>query len=301
MILHQNHRELLSGNKKDESRFLYYFFYISFLWMDFLSFKMIMQSGSYKIKAIVFLTLNVRKWRKKIGQLMYINVDGYGSSYTIHPLYDDLVERIQPGGVLPHYNSSDIEKIKKSNKVLQGKSKLALMIGVDHQAIKSSIGSNYNIGLGYGDNIFKDLENQSLECYKRISSIEAALHKYMGINNPLGPSIEYSPHGGVLSKEMNYKRPRIDSIISSFQEMELETTLKHFPYIPKDFNLHGENRDTKTSLEKVEKKFLPIFKTLHDRSSFIMTTHLYNSNIDPINMTTFSKKWIDKLRNDIGF
>jgi len=242
-----------------------------------------------------------QEMENKIGQLMYITADGFSSNYTIHPDYDRLIKRIQPGGVLPHYNSSDINKIKKANETLQNNSNLPLMIGIDYQTVKAD-GKEVTMGLGFGSGMVGKLGEQSPECYEKIATLDAALHKYAGINNPLGPTIENSKGWeGILEKDLSFKKPRLDSIISAFKNMGLETTIKHFPYTPGSYNLHKESRDTKIPKDEIDTKFMPVFKEFSQESGFLMTTHLYNSEIDPANMATFSKKWMNKLRNEVGF
>ena len=233
----------------------------------------------------------------KIGQLLYITVDGFGSNFTVHPDYFKLVKRIQPGGVLPHYNSGKLEEIKKANAELQSNSALPLMIGIDYQNIGKT-----RIGLGYGAGIAGDIGEQPPECYARISRIDAALHRYAGINHPLGPTIENaSQWGGILTKDLNYKIPRLQAITKSFHELGLETTLKHYPYTPENFNLHQESRDTNIPMQEVNEKYLPVFREMSNDAGFVMTTHLFNSQVDPDNMATFSPLWIKKLREEIGF
>ncbi|OFZ63974.1 MAG: hypothetical protein A2577_12800 [Bdellovibrionales bacterium RIFOXYD1_FULL_36_51] len=242
-----------------------------------------------------------QEMENKIGQLMYITADGFGSNYTIHPDYDRLIKRIQPGGVLPHYNSSNINKIRRANEVLQNNSLLPLMIGIDYQSVKAD-GKEIRIGLGFGSGLVGTVGEQSPECYEKIATLDAVLHKYAGINHPLGPTIEYDNNGGgILEKDLFFKKPRLDSIISAFKNMGLETTIKHFPHTPEGYNLHKESKDTKIPKDEIDTKYMPIFKELSQESGFLMTTHLYNSEIDPANMATFSKKWMNKLRNEVGF
>ncbi|OFZ51492.1 MAG: hypothetical protein A2381_14630 [Bdellovibrionales bacterium RIFOXYB1_FULL_37_110] len=244
-----------------------------------------------------------QKMEERVGQLLYLMISGANTEDTIDPLYDRLVKRIQPGGVLPKYNTKDINKIRKANQILQEKSKYPLLIGIDKQWISINEGNLIPIGLGTYDGIVGGLGMRSPECYKKIAQIEGALHAYAGINNPLGPTIEKSPgrYQSLLQKKPEEIIPRIDAMVDGLRNFGLETTLKHFPYTPKDFNIHDHNEDTKIPEKKVDEEYLSTFREMAHKTSMIMTTHLYNSNVDPDNIVTFSKIWINKLRKDLDY
>lgn len=239
-----------------------------------------------------------QEMKSKLGQLFYINVDGFGSPYTIHPAYEKLINKIQPGGVLPHYNSKDINAIKTASQKLQVQSNLPLMIGIDYQSMNGT-----NIGLGWGTGLADKLGDQSVSCFEKVGKIEAALHQYAGINNPLGPTVEFNTKSdhGFASKDLEYKKERLSALISAFKNAGLETTLKHFPYTPSDYNLHKTSKDTKIPMKEVDDTYMPIYRELAGQSGMLMTTHLFNSEVDPSNMATFSKVWMKKLRNEVGF
>lgn len=237
--------------------------------------------------------------KSKVGQLFYINVDGFGSNFTIHPAYEKLVKKIQPGGVLPHYNSKDITAISTASAKLQAQSDLPLMIGIDYQSVNGT-----EMGLGWGTGLADKLGDVDKACFKKVGEIEAALHKYAGINNPLGPTVEYnlkSGDNGFAAKDLQYKKERLQALMGAFKDAGLETTLKHFPYTPADYNLHKKSEDTKIPQKEVDEVYMPIYKELAGQSGMLMTTHLYNSEVDPANMATFSKIWMNKLRNEVGF
>lgn len=239
-----------------------------------------------------------QEMKSKLGQLFYINVDGFGSNHTIHPAYERLIKKIQPGGVLPHYNSKDIGAIKTASHKLQAQSDLPLMIGIDYQSVNGT-----EIGLGWGTGLADKLAGKDASCFEKVGKIEAALHQYAGINNPLGPTIEYNlkSENGFASQDLEYKKERLAALIGAFRDAGLETTLKHFPYTPADYNLHKTSKDTKIPVSEVDSKYLPIYKEFTANSGMVMTTHLFNSEVDPSNMATFSKIWMNKLRNEVGF
>lgn len=275
------------------------FLFISFILTSLLNGKEVVDFASElaAAKKVKIPIEECQEMERKMGQLMYVNVDGFGSKSAIDPAYLKLVKKLQIGGVLPHYSTKNYIKVKEANETLQKQTDLPLLIGADYVKVEST-----NAGLGVGPGLMRELGDQDTSCFEKIGKVEAALHKILGVNNPLGPTVEYGNEGmGGLSKDLEYKVPRLDSIIKSFKEMGLETTIKHFPYTPADYNLHKDSPDTNISEERIDKEYMPIYRELKGKSGMLMTTHLYNSKVDPNNVATFSKKWMKKLREEIGF
>lgn len=251
-----------------------------------------------------------RAVEERVGQLLYINVDGYGSRHAVDPYYLKLVERIQPGGVLPHYNSSSTEKIREASLALQAKSKLPLMIGIDYQrvdppgaATSSGPSKEFRLGLGYGGGFLGSFNaNTDPACVEKLARLQGELHRHLGINHPLGPTIEFAADKptGVLSLPTEERRKFVEAALRGVRASGVETTVKHFPYTP-DFNLHKENRDVKLPAADINDKYLPIYRETRELSGFMMSTHVYNSNVDPDEMVTFSRRWVDMVRQEVGF
>ncbi|HTP59975.1 MAG TPA: hypothetical protein VMM82_13720, partial [Spirochaetia bacterium] len=75
-----------------------------------------------------------RELESDLGQLFIINVDGFGypgTSLALEPDFAPLVERIQVGGVIPHYGSSDYQRIRRTNRALSSLTRLPLLICCD--------------------------------------------------------------------------------------------------------------------------------------------------------------------------
>ena len=57
----------------------------------------------------------------KIGQLMIVNVDGFGATtgdLALEPGFTDMVAELQIGGVIPHYGTTDYDRIRRTNRRL---------------------------------------------------------------------------------------------------------------------------------------------------------------------------------------
>ena len=241
--------------------------------------------------------------KEELGQLFYVNVDGNGqSAEAIDPAYIRMVHELNIGGVLPKplFQKSGFDSIAESNRKLQAATKLPLFIGLDKVLALQASGPAVHVGLGYGAGKLSDINRFSAQCAGRWGLIEAFLHRALGLNQALGPTIERNPKGGLLAGPADEVEPYSRAYIESFNELGVLTTLKHFPYTPDDWNPHTSTADTQNSVADVYDR-LEIFRRNAGQSDFVMSTHLYNSNIDPDSVATFSKKWVEILRQQVGF
>lgn len=238
-----------------------------------------------------------RDFQSKIGQLMYSTV--YYKNNTENNVenekYLKMIQELNIGGVLPHFNLSlsgnDKEKYIKQiydyNSKIKQSSNIVPFLGVDYL---------FSCGLGYG---FGALPQAPLKCKNDYYKLQATCHAMYGINQALGPTIEHNEKNPISLIHNDFMN-EASALIDEFNKVGVATTLKHFPYTPKDYNLHSQSRDSKLGLDVVEGKI----KNFHDlsvKSDFAMSTHLYNSNIDPLDMATFSKKWTNILRKNVNF
>ncbi len=252
-----------------------------------------------------------KDYESKIGQLLYATVyfgDETGKAIygpTEHynmetekvenKKYIDMVKDLNLGGVLPHYSLSyklELEKLVFKemfdlNQKLKDTASFPLFVGVDY--IRSC-------GLGFGNGV---LYKAPQECKRQYFKLQAACHAQFGINHALGPTIEHSERNS-YSLNLDQLQKDATSLIDEFNQAGIVTSLKHYPYTPDDYNLHRQSSDTKLSKDLVERK-LKNFSVLSDKADFAMSTHLYNSSVDPSDMATFSKKWVSYLRDYAGF
>ncbi len=239
----------------------------------------------------------------RLGQLLYVNVDGYGApkGSAITPAYIDMVKDLQIGGVLPHSGSPDLATQKKSFSELQKVSDLPLMIGVDNLIVGSEDDRwGATFGMGYGPGFLSRSGYENDACVSARSYLDAFLHRAVGLNHSLGPTIEQNSSHGFLANSADKVAPKVELTAKAFDDFGVATTMKHYPYTPSDYNLHAKTEDSRIPESQVN-SMLDIFRRTSGKTDFAMSTHLYNSNVDPEDMATFSKKWVQMLRKDVGF
>ena len=261
-----------------------------------ISTKKLQSQGKLKVSAESCIQAESR-----LGQLLYVNVDGWGANgRSIHPGYIKMVNDLQIGGVLPHSANSDYKTQKSDFQALQAATELPLMIGVDYLALTTDGRTGAKFGMGFGSGFLHSAGYAPPECLTALSYMEGFLHKASGLNHALGPTIERNRNHGFLERQASAVAPAVERTVNELTNNGIASTMKHFPYTPENYNLHSKSEDTRVPADKVY-EMLEIFKRTANKTSFAMSTHLYNSNIDPDDMATFSKKWVDILRKDMGF
>jgi len=261
-----------------------------------------------------------RSIENKIGQLLFVNVDGYGGEkkeamegtpLSLSPAYGKMIEDLQIGGVLPKFTSwgatimtREAELLSTMRWLRQRQVRQPLLIGVDYLAMRIQKKQNESytfVGLGVGSGFLGRFGGKdSPECLQDRAFLDAFLNRTAGVNLALGPTIENDPRNEFLAQSMEQVVPSAQILIRQFDKMGISTTLKHYPYTPSTYNLHDKSEDTKIPKNEVMRK-LQTFHNLNQGSDFVMSTHLYNSNVDPADMATFSKEWVRILREEIGF
>lgn len=234
----------------------------------------------------------------KLGQLLYANVDNFGSSTkdALDPAYVKMVKDLQLGGVLPKTRVTKYSKIVEVHKKLQEVSELPLLIGVDKMILEEA-----TFGLGFGSGMLNNRASKvSGECFEREVFLNAFFHRVSGVNHALGPTIEKTDGSDFLARDIAEVAPKARALINTFSGAGLAATNKHFPYTPATYDLHDKTADDKLPKSTVHTKLEP-FRELASEAGFVMTTHVLNSNIDKDNIVTFSNEWIRILREEIGF
>ncbi|MGD0724421.1 MAG: glycoside hydrolase family 3 N-terminal domain-containing protein [Spirochaetia bacterium] len=234
-----------------------------------------------------------RGLESRLGQLFIVNVDGfgYGGPLALEPEFAPMVERLQIGGVIPHYGSTNYERIRRTNRALKGLTRLPLLVCCDIVKIKGA-GAVGTFGDGYVGGFlgrFKRLPDSELETLARLNAFVFAA---LGINVALGPTVDTSTRD-----PRTLDRARL--VIAALKDFGLEPVLKHFPYLPARANLHKQSPDTRLPPDEAETRFA-VFQKLADESGIMMTTHLYDSLVDT-RIVTFSSAWNLLLRSRTGF
>jgi beta-glucosidase-like glycosyl hydrolase len=239
-----------------------------------------------------------RELESELGQMFIINVDGFGYPGTplaLEPDFAPLVEQLQVGGVIPHYGSSDYQRIRRTNRALSAMTRLPLLVccdivwlraGAGARAVRGSFGDGYVGGFIGRYRALPDAEFQTL------AGLNAFVFAALGMNVALGPTVDDST-----------RDPRTEArarlIVDALTRYGLMPVLKHFPFLPTTANLHRASPDTLVPRDVAQKRF-SIFRDLAGLSPIMMTTHLDDSRIDN-RIVTFSPTWLRILRQDTGY
>ncbi len=234
-----------------------------------------------------------RKVQAVLGQLLVVNVDGFGYSgpLALEPGFAPMVSRLQIGGVIPHYGSTSYERIRRTNRALAALTDSPLLICADIVKLRGSA-RTAAFGDGYVGGFlgrYSALPDDQLMVLARLN---AFVFSALGVNVALGPTVDTSTRDPRAA-------PRARLVIDQMKSYGLQAVLKHFPFLPSTANLHRESPDTKVPLAEAQARFA-IFHDLAAGADMIMTTHLWDTAIDP-QIVTFSPAWNVLLRERTGF
>ncbi len=250
-----------------------------------------------------------RLLESELGQLLVVNVDGFGYSgpLALEPGFVPLVNDLQIGGVIPHYGSSDYEKIRRTNRALAGMTGLPLLLCSDIVRLRGSGASapagkapsaspGRSLSASFGDGYvggfigkYKALPDDQFAVLARLNAFVLAA---LGVNVSLGPTVDDSTRDARTED-----RARV--MVGELRRFGLEPVMKHFPFLPSGANLHRSSPDTRVPLAAAEKR-VAVFRDLGDIFPIMMTTHLNDSLIDG-RIVTFSPAWIGLLHRETGF
>lgn len=232
----------------------------------------------------------------KLGQLLYVNADGFGkgSARAIDPEYLRLAAELGLGGVLPHFGTKDVREIRKAALALRQATTSPLLLGVDYVDVELGDVAG-RVGLGWGGGLIGAYGGKLDDaCLDQAAYLQGFLHRALGLNHALGPTVDR----GRRLKDAGTEAAAL-RFLDGLRTFGTAATLKHFPYLPAGHDLHADSLDTEDSREAVATKTL-VFRNLAGKADFVMTTHLINSQVDP-ELVTFSPEWIGRLRRDAGF
>jgi len=252
-----------------------------------------------------------RQLEARLGQLLVINVDGFGSSGTLAlaPGFAGLVERLQVGGVIPHYGSTDYAKIVRTNRALAELTRLPLLICSDIVRLKApaaaapggagggaSVQGQAPAVASFGDGYeggflgrYRDLPDRELRTLARLN---AFVFRALGMNVALGPTVDAS-----TAEPRVVERARL--VLDEMKRFGLAPVLKHYPTLPAGANLHRESPDTRIPAAEMAER-AAAFRALAPGAGIMMTTHFLDSVVDP-GIVTFSSAWNAILRAQTGF
>jgi len=230
----------------------------------------------------------------KIGQLLVVNVDGFGYSGTLalEPGFVPLMGDLQIGGVIPHYGSTSYDRIRRTNRALQEMTTEPLLICSDIVKLQGTSGVVASFGDGYVGGFlgkYRGLDDTQLATLARLNALVFAA---LGVNVALGPTVDTST-GEVRVAD----RARI--VLHALKQFGVQPVIKHFPFLPSDANLHHASPDTKLAPEEAARRYA-IFGELAAETGIMMTTHLYDTRVDK-DLVTFSASWNGILRSATGY
>ncbi len=239
-----------------------------------------------------------RLLESELGQLFIVNVDGFGylaEPLALEPDFAPMVERLQIGGVIPHYGTSDYGKIRRTNRALSGMTRLPLLVCCDIVRLRSTARGRpvaAAFGDGYVGGFIGRFRAMPDDQFTNLASLSAFVFAAVGMNVALGPTVDDS------TKDPSTES-RAREVVGQLRRFGLQPVLKHFPFLPSGANLHRSSPDTKVPRDVAEKRF-SVFRDLADAAPILMTTHLNDSRIDS-SIVTFSPDWLGVLRRDTGF
>lgn len=225
----------------------------------------------------------------QVMQLFYIYTDDVGAQKKdlIHPLYSNFYKLAQPAGIIINqYQAKPLVQLRKNIQNLRKEYKDPLLIG----------GDDCQGYLGKKRIRIKPLPEYTNNCQIRVN---AAMTKVFGCNILFNPQID-KPISNPF--ESNYDKELIELAkkkIDIYKKFGTLLTLKHFPLTSNKYDLHDESPDNDISKKNITKNFLPAFKELMPHQGLLMTTHIINKSIDDKDIVTFSKKWVDLIREKL--
>jgi beta-glucosidase-like glycosyl hydrolase len=236
----------------------------------------------------------------KLGQLLIVNVDGFGydGPLAVTPEFMEMVQRLQVGGVIPHYGTNDFQKIRETNRALAGLTRLPLLICSDIVGIRTGRGTGgkrkiARFGDGYVGGFIRQYGTLLEPEFGELSLLNGFVLASAGINVCLGPTVDDS-----TGCERTAARAR--ALIDGLKRFGVEPVLKHYPFLPRGGNLHRESPDTRTPAEDVAER-TAVFRELRLEAGMLMTTHLFDSLVDGATIATFSPMWRGRMEGDTGF
>lgn len=228
---------------------------------------------------------NCKSKINRLSNSFYLAADDYASKSIMHPYYQKMVDLFKPTGIIYTLNHPhSILKIQSELKKIQNEKDL-YFLGGDHCFFHYE-NKDYKI---------KPLP-QSNTCQIRL---QASLAKVSGCNIIFNPVIETPIKGPDFSNYNEDLVKKAHELIGIYSKVGIILVLKHFPFTHEILDIHYNLIDMKAPLKVVEKNHFPLFKEFSKYDNPIMTTHMISSDID-FNMITFSKKWINLLRDNVG-
>lgn len=258
------------------------------------------------------------KLKEKIGQMIMVGFRGteLNQSDAIYKIIDQyhiggvvLYSRDLPSKELLKRNVASPVQLKKLNSDLQAIDSIPLLIGIDEEG-------GFVTRLSVEDGFAYHKSHQAIGSLENSDSTKAWAKAMAEELSDLGINMNFGP---VLDLNINTENPVIGKRERSFSDsLQLVTEFgkifmkehkkQNIACTPKHFPGHGSSAtDTHKGLTDVTKtwneKELEPFKKLVKQgyANVLMTSHVYNENLDTLPATLSQKIINNILRNDFGF
>lgn len=224
----------------------------------------------------------------QLGQLLYINVDGFGKGLeqAIHPDYIKLVKLLNIGGVVPQFGKRNIKAMFAATGELFDSTELPLLIGSEYLKI-DYLGAFGQQRINAG--------NKAGRCDGQHDAMDSYLFKAVGINHWLGPSATAQ------------RNPQQAQAISMYAGMGIFSTLR-LP-IPKDNHINPivmthhrvDKRIDKDNIVTLSRKWLRKFNDDTHFSGLLMTDAVHRATDGTAksgDYSVFAADWLKRHPQD---
>lgn len=256
--------------------------------------------------------------KEKIAQMFLIGF--HGNVCEKDSRISDLVKNVKPGGVVlfdkdmvynkPVHNIKSPEQLQLLTKQLQEISEIPLLIGVDQEGgLINRLKPEYGFPETQSHQKLGAIDD--LDITRKEGELISSVLKQNGININFAPCVDLdlNEQSSIISKRerafgstSSQVNKHSKAYILGHQENNILTACKHFPgHGSAAGDTHAGFVDVTETWQKDE---LEPYKELikDDLCPVIMTSHIFNGNIDNEYPATLSKKTIaGLLRNELGF
>ena len=241
----------------------------------------------------------------KLGQIFCLGYQGLEPSVE----FVNLVQKYNLGGVILFSRNIDTkEKIKEKIELLQRRSEIPLFVMIDQEGGRiNRITDNFPL---FPANKFYGESKDKNGVHKAYSQTAKEL-KRLGINVNLAPVVDVltNPSNSVIGDRSFGSDPELVAefskiAIQSIREKGVLACAKHFPGIgdisEDPHKTLSYNSNLKERFEKID--FPPFKEAISCEVDFIMSTHLFATELDPIFPVSLSKKICSQiLREELKF
>jgi beta-N-acetylhexosaminidase len=249
--------------------------------------------------------------QRKIGQLLAVGIHGTDlSDARIQQVIQQAEAGLIGGVIIYRYNIVNREQLTELLQGLQrAKTQFPLLVFVDQEGGKIQ---RIDSSLGFHDTpSAQDIANSATVAQARqiYADLGQELHA-TGFNVDLAPCVDLDddpscPAIGQLARSYGTDPELVadygQAMINGLKDHGVFSCIKHYPG-------HGRARgDSHTGLLDITNTWSAVelepFKRLVERGvvDAVMTSHLVHQDVDHGTPVTFSRHWLQRLRNEVGF